>query len=143
MNIRLPFVAACVAFISFSSFAADPLTVAQVEKVTGLKGLKVTPSKYDKGGISFVTEKNDLAVAVKNQSASVYDIWKSQGAGSDHKPVAGIGDDAISSKQGRYICFKKASKGICVVGMVAVGGTPELVSDAQLLELARLAAAGI
>lgn len=143
MSLRAPIVAACIAVTAFSACAADVLTVAQVEKVTGLSGLKTKPSKYDKGGTSFVTAGDDLAVAVKNQSAAVYEVWKSHPSFEDQKTLAGVGDDAIVSGRGRYVCFKKAGKGICITGMYDMPGKPALVNDAQLVELARVAAAGL
>jgi hypothetical protein len=124
-----------------SVWAADPLSVAQVEKITGLSGLSVTASKYDKGGISFVTADKDLVLAVKLQSAQIYEVWKSQPSFSDQTPLAGIGAEAVVSKTGRYVCFKKADKGICVTAMPERRNKPTLVSDAQLIELARAAAA--
>jgi hypothetical protein len=133
---------AAVSFIGLAS-AAEPLTVAQIEKVTGLTGLSVKPSKYDKVGKNYVTPKNDLALTVKLASASVYEVWKSQPAMDDQVALSGLGEEAISSRKGRYVCFRKAAAGVCIVGMVALPGTPALVSDAQLLELARLAASGL
>jgi len=125
------------------TLAAEPLTVSQIEKVTGLSGLSVKPGKYDKSSQNYVTSKNELAVTVKLASASVYDVWKSQPSMSDQAPLSGLGEDAISSKKGRYICFKKGSAGICVAGMVSLRAGQPLVSDAMLLELARLAASNL
>lgn len=129
----------------FSSLvlAIEPLTLAQIEKVTGLTGLSVKPGKYDKASQNYLTARNELAVTVKVANASVYDVWKSQASMSDQTPLSGLGDDAISSKKGRYICFKKSGSGVCVVGMVALGEGQPLVSDAKLLELARLAASSL
>lgn len=125
------------------TFAAEPLTVAQVEKATGLTGLSVKPAKYDKAAQNYVTAKNELAVSVKIASASVYEVWKSQPSMSDQASVSGLGDDAISSKKGRYVCFKKGVAGVCVTGMVSLGEGQPLVSDEKLLELARLAASNL
>lgn len=125
------------------AFAAEPLTLAHIEKVTGLTGLVKKPAKYDKASQDYVTAQNDLAVTVKVASASVYEVWKSQPSLNDQTPLAGLGEDAILSKKGRYVCFRKAGAGICVTGMVALPGRPALVSDAQLLELAQLAASNL
>jgi hypothetical protein len=137
------FVVLAAAAASGLAFAAEPLTTAQVEKVTGLSGLSIKPAKYDKVAKNYVTSKNDLAVSVKVASAAIYDVWKSQPSMDDQTSLPGLGEEAITSKKGRYICFKKAGTGLCVVGMVALPGTPALVSDAQLLELARLAASNL
>ncbi len=123
--------------------AADPLTLSQIEQVTGLTGLSVKPGKYDKASQNYVTAKNELAVTVKVASASVYDVWRSQPSMNDQAPMSGLGEEAISSKKGRYICFKKAGTGVCVTGMVSLGEGQPLVSDAKLLELARLAASSL
>ena len=146
MRLRaLPFVLPSVLIAAFpgagTAAAAEPLSIAQVEKVTGLKGLSVKPAKYDKVARNFVNAENEIAVSVKVAGASVYEVWKSQPSFPDQVALSGLGEDAITSKQGRYICFKKATAGVCVTGMFATGGKPALVGDAALLELARLAAA--
>ena len=121
--------------------AADlPLTVAQVEKVSGLSGLSTKPAKYDKAGTNFVTAKGDTVITLKVASASVFDTWKSQPSMNDQVALSGVGDDAVVSKKGHYVCFKKAGQGACVVAGIALPGSPALVNDAQLAELARLAA---
>lgn len=89
-TIRAPLAALALTGAALSAQAADALTVAQVEKITGLTGLKVEPSKYDKGGISFMAGK-DLVVAVKQESADAYAVWKEQGARGDQQPLAGVG----------------------------------------------------
>ncbi len=135
--------AALALFASAIAVAAEPLTVAQIEKATGLSGLSAKPAKYDKAAQNYVTGKNELAVTVKVASASVYEVWKSQPSMSDQVPLSGLGEDAISSRKGRYICFRKSGAGVCVTGMVSLGEAPPLVSDAKLLELARLAASNL
>jgi hypothetical protein len=129
------------ALATSSATAAEPLTIAQVEKVTGLSKLSVKPAKYDKSAKNFVTANNDVAVSVKLAPASMYDLWKSQPSMSDQTALAGVGEDALMSKKGRYVCFKKSSSGVCVTGMVSMPGSPALVNDEQLLQLARQAAA--
>ena len=142
--LKLRAIAAALALCASGlTFSAEPLTLAQIEKVTGLSGLSVKPGKYDKASQNYLTSKNELAVTVKVASASVYDVWKSQPSMNDQTPLSGLGEDAISSKKGRYICFKKGAAGVCVVGMVSLGEGQPLVSDAKLLELARLAASNL
>jgi hypothetical protein len=123
--------------------AADALNVAQVEKVTGLSGLSVRAAKYDKAARVFVTAKDEMVVSLKQANAEIYEVWKTKPSFSDQAPLAGIGDDAISSKKGRYVCFKKGGQGACVTAMAALVGTPAAANDAQVLELARLAAAAL
>jgi len=142
--LRLRILAAVTAILSASlAFAAEPLTISQIEKVTGLSGLTVKPGKYDKTSRNYVTSKDDLALTVKIASASVYEVWKSQPSMNDQAPISGLGEDAVRSKKGRYVCFKKGDAGVCVAGAVALPGTPELVTDSQIMELARLAVSNL
>lgn len=140
MEFRPVWIACALMVAAQAAAGAEVLTVAQVETVTGLSGLSVKPAKYDKGGINFVTASGDMVVSLKNQAASVYEVWKSQPSLSDQVPVPGLGDDGLYSKTGRYVCFKKADRGICVTGMVAMPDQKPLISDAQLEKLARVAA---
>lgn len=143
MTLRLALAAAAVAVCATAAHAADlPLTVAQVEKVTGLKGLSTQPAKYDKASTDFVTPDKRKPVAIKVATASVYEVWKTQGA-AEHQAVQGLGDDALSSKKGRYVCFKKGNAGICITGEYLSPGEKPLVSDAQLMELAKVAAGNL
>lgn len=139
--IRIAVLAAAAACCLNAAAADLPLTVAQVEKATGLSGLSTKPAKYDKVGTNFVTASGQIALTVKVASAAVYEVWKSQPSMGDQVPLAGVGDDAISSKTGRYFCFRKSGTGVCIVGMPSFPGKPALLNEAQLLELARLAAA--
>jgi len=113
-----------------------PLAISQVEKVTGLSGLTTKPAKYDKVGTNFVTAQGQTVITLKVASAAIYDVWKSHPSMNDQAPLAGVGEDAVVSKQGHYICFKKSGQGVCVV-VGNAGTTP--MSDAQIVELAKLA----
>jgi hypothetical protein len=108
-------------------------------KATGLAGLHAVTGKYDKGGFSVVDGKNQVVVSVKDQPASVYAVWKSQAPG---QAVAGLGDDAFLSKTGQVvsICFKKSDRGVCVSGSTTELPGSAVVSEAQLMNLARTAA---
>ena len=117
-----------------------PLSPAQVEKVTGQSGLSTKPAKYDKVGTNFVTAQGTTVVTLKVASAGIYDIWKSQPSMDDQVTYAGVGEDAVASKKGRYICFKKAEQGVCVVGGIELPGKPALATYAHVAELAKLAA---
>lgn len=133
--------AAILAASAQFTYAVDlPLSIAQVEKVTGLSGLTTKPAKHDKVATNFVTASGQLIVTVKVASAEIYNVWKSQPSMNDQVSLAGIGEDAVYSKIGQYICFKKANQGICVVGMATLPGKPAPVNEAQLKELASLAA---
>jgi hypothetical protein len=135
---RLAPVVLLVAAVALPALCADlPLTVAQVERVTGLSGLSTKPAKYDKVGTNFVTADGKTVITLKVASASIYDTWKSQPSMDDQAPYPGLGDDAVASKKGHYVCYKKAAQGVCVVGNF---GGPS-VTDAQVAELAKMAAA--
>jgi hypothetical protein len=138
-------VALAASFLAWSFGLAHrgelPLTVAQVEKVTGQSGLTTKPAKYDKAGTNFVTTQGATVITLKVASASVYDVWKSQPSMDDQVAYAGLGDDAVISKKGHYICFKKSGQGVCVVGSIELPGKPALAADAHIAELAKLAAA--
>ena len=128
------------AFLHRAAQANELLTLQQVEKVTGLTGLSVNPSRYNNAGISFINERSELAVAVKTESAEIYAAWKAQPAFPDQTPLKGIGQDAFTSKTGRYLCFKKAKRGVCVMAMVPLADREPMVNDEQLLRLAKLVA---
>jgi hypothetical protein len=114
-------------------FAAEPLTVKQIEKVAGTAGMVAKPGRYDTGSLRYYTSKNDLVLTIKVASASTYEVWKSQPSATDQVPVSGLGEDAVSSKEGHYVCFKKAGTGVCILGMELAA--PVLIGDAQILEL--------
>ena len=118
--------------------AAGPLSAAEVEKVTGLSGLHTAAGKYDKTGFNVLDAKGQIVVSVKDQPASVYEIWKQAPA----QPVAGLGEAAFLSKTGRVasICFKKSGRGICVSGSTSELPGSAAVTEAQLMDLARAAA---
>lgn len=137
----LPIAAVLASFAGPAAAAGDlPLTVAQVEKVTGQSGLATKAAKYDKAGTNFVTAQGATVVTLKVASASVYDVWKSQPSMNDQVAYPGLGEDAVASKKGHYICFKKSGQGICVIGDIDLPGKPALATDAHVAELARLAA---
>jgi len=130
-----------LAAFAFDACAAEALTVAQVEKVTRLSGLSTQPSKIDKAGTDFVTSKDELVVTVKLTSAAAFDLSRSHPLHVDQVALKGLGDEAFTSKAGRYICFKKAGTGACITRAAALPNKPVLLTEAQLLQLARLAAA--
>lgn len=134
---------AFVVATSIQAQPAEPLSVAQVESVTGLKGLTVASSKVDRTAKTFTTADNELALTMKLAHASVFDFWRDQASADDQAPLKGLADEAFASKKGRYVCFRKASKGMCLVAKAATGSAAQLISDAQLMELAKTAAANL
>jgi hypothetical protein len=129
-----------VSIVGPANGADLPLSLAQVEKVTGQSGLSTKPAKYDKVATNFVTAQGTAVITLKVASAAIYEIWKSQPSMDDQVTYAALGEDAVASKKGRYICFKKAGQGICVVGGIGLPSKPALATDAHVTELAKLAA---
>ena len=134
---------ALVAATSIHAQSTEPLSVAQVESVTGIKGLTLASSKVDRTARTFTTADNELALTMKLAHASVFDFWRDQASADDQAPLKGLADEAFASKKGRYVCFRKASKGVCLVARAATGNAAQLVTDAHLMELAKAAAANL
>jgi hypothetical protein len=118
-----------------------PLTVSQVEVATGRTGLSTKPAKFDKASTNFVTADNANVLTVKVATAAVYEVWKSQPPMDDQTAMPGIGEEAVTSKKGHYVCFKKATQGVCVVSGAALPGRPAPASYDEVVKLAKLAAA--
>ncbi len=135
-----------MALMSFSanSLAADILTVADIEKVIGMSGVHATPKNQAKGAggeLNFENAENKLVTIVMIQDAAMFDFWKKQ-YGTLADPVPNLGSEAFLTKPKSaiaYVFFKKANKAIWIqsMGWNKKGGNN--VSDAQLLELAKLA----
>ena len=131
--------------ISLNALAADMLTVADVEKITGIAGIHAAPKDQAKGAggeLNFENGENKLVAMVMIQDASMFDFWKKQ-YGKLADPVSNVGSEAFQTKPKSaipYVFFKKTNKAIWIqsMGWNKKGGNN--VSDAQLLELAKLAA---
>ncbi len=134
---------ALVAATSAQAQSIEPLSVMQVESITGLKGLTLAPSKVDRSAKTFTTAENELALTMKIAHASVFEFWRDQASADDQAPLQGLADEAFASKKGRYVCFRKASKGVCLVARAATGNAAQLIGDAQLMELARTTAGNL
>lgn len=131
-------VLASLAAIPLVSTAA-PLSVVEVERVTGVRGLQVGSAKYSKDSTAFMDSSGEVIVELKKASSSAYEIWKQA---PQRRAVPNIGTEAfLVADPIPYVCFKKAAVGICVVsGLRLPGGKPTLGTD-KVIELARLAAA--
>ncbi|MFZ6658081.1 hypothetical protein [Undibacterium sp. TJN19] len=131
--------------LSNSVFAAELLAVADVEKVTGLSGIQVVgkdPAKGAGGELNFANADKKLITMVMIQDGSMFDFWKKQ-YGKDGVSIQGVGTEAFHTKPDSaisYIAFKKGNKAIWIQSMGwNKTGKPNL-TDAQLAELAKLAA---
>ena len=74
------------------------LTVADVEQVSGIKGIKVVPydpSKGAGGNLNFATQEGTLVVMANFQGSTFYQQSKSQ-QGFFKADVTGVGDEAFS-----------------------------------------------
>jgi hypothetical protein len=136
---RFLLISLALSAITSSAAAAEPLTVAQVEKVTRLSGLSAQPSKNDKAATDFITRKDELVITFKVTTATAFNLSRSHPWLVDQVGLPGLGDEAFTSKVGRYICFKKGSMGACMTRAAALPNKPALVTEAQLLQLARVA----
>lgn len=131
--------------ISVNTLASDMLTVADVEKITGISGVHAVPKDQAKGAggeLNFENGDNKLVAMVMIQDASMFDFWKKQ-YGALTASVANVGSEAFQTKPKSaiaYVFFKKTNKAVWIqsMGWNKKGGNN--VSDAQLLELAKLAA---
>jgi len=128
-----------------STASEDLLTADDLEKVTGLHGLKLVQrdSQMGAGGdLNFALEDNTLVLMVAIQDSSMYKQWKGED-GLFHTSVSGIGDEAFEGPnfgELRYIfVFRKGDKAVSVTSFINMkaGGNPFL-SQEQLRELAKI-----
>lgn len=128
-------------------YSKDVLTVEDVEKVSGLEGLKSVPKNPQIGAggdLNFAKEDGSIVLIVMMQKASMYKTWKSQ-EGYFHADVEGIGDEAFEGPnfgESRYILvFRKDGKAFSLSSFfnTQAGGEPYL-SQEKLRELAKIIA---
>ena len=121
------------------------LTVDDVEKATGMKGIKLIPRNpaIGAGGdLSFALEDNTMLLIVAIQNVSMYTEWKKQ-EGFFYAAVSGIGDEAFegpSFGEHRYVLiFRKGENAISLSSFfnMEARGKPFL-SQEQLRELAKI-----
>lgn len=133
-----------LATLPVAGFAADILTVADIEKAGGLSGVKMVPKDPSKGAggeHNFAGSDGKLVAMVMIQPASMYGTWK-QRFGSNGEAVAGLGDEAFRTKPGaliNYVVFRKGTNAVWVQSM-GYRGAAQTFSAAQLTGLAKLAA---
>ena len=99
--------------------APDPrLTVADVEKVSGLTGVKLVPRDPAKGAggdLNFVGPEGKLLLMVRFGTAALYDTVRK--GTTYHALVPGLGDEAFDAPPGasQYALYvKKGTKAISV-----------------------------
>jgi hypothetical protein len=125
--------------------APDPrLTIADVEKATGLSGVKQVAqgSMTGAGGdLNFVGPDGKLILMVKFATASLYEATKKNQT-VFHAVVPDIGDEAFDAPPGamQYVLYvKKGTKAVSVTSFISTTRpyAPKLTMD-QLKALARV-----
>ncbi len=132
--------------------AADPrVTVADVERVTGLKGVQLVAPGSVTGagaGLNFVTADRKMLLMVNFGPAALYSRAKAQKEYHGmpmplfHADVAGVGDEAFDSPPGpmQYVLYmRKGSTAASFTAYVTAGNRATLTID-QLKQIARIAA---
>lgn len=142
------FAAATALFLlAGAAYAAGPvLTVADVEKVGKLKGIKLVgkdPSAGAGGDLNFARADGTLVLMVALGSKSLLESMKAQ-KGTFKGPVAGIGDEAFNGPStGRVLyllAFRKGSKVASLSSYLdLIGSGKPFFNEAQLKELAKIA----
>lgn len=129
-----------LAVLPLCAAAQDPLSVAEVERVTQYKGLKVVPSRLPVDR-EFQTPQGATVLVVRADTADMYAMWK-QVAGKTARPLPGVGEDAFVGKAGlAYVCVRKKAQGVCVTPGYEKGRA--VLSEPQLVELAKVAAGNV
>lgn len=127
-----------LALLPLFAAAQDPLSVADVERLTPYKGLRLIQSPLLPIDKTFENPKGQIVLVLRVASGDLYATWK-QVAGKGARPLPGIGDDAFLSTEGPvYACFRQRSKGVCVVPGHEKGRA--VLGEPQLVELAKVAA---
>jgi hypothetical protein len=121
------------------------LSVNDVEKIIGIKGIKLIPKDPTIGAggdLNFAMEDNTILLIAAIQDISMYNEWKKQ-EGFFHADVPGIGDEAFegpSVGEYRYVLiFRKGQKAISLSSFfnMKAGGKPFFTQE-QLRELAKI-----
>ncbi len=132
------------AMLLMGSAWADVLTVAEVEKISGLTGLHTVPKNQAMGAggeLNIAGADNKLVLMVMVQPQSTFEFWKKQ-YGAKGEPVAKLGSEAFRSKPGEfisYVVFLKGGTGVWVQSMGWKKGGGANFNAQQLEELAKLA----
>jgi len=121
------------------------LTIADVEKVSGEKGIKLVaynPSKGAGGDLNFAKSDDTMFLLAQIQPKYFWNIWKGQ-ANSFNEPVSGVGDEAFNGPKGmpaNYVLFfLKGDIAFSVSSFLNAGDTSKpFFSEDQLIELAKI-----
>jgi len=121
------------------------LTIADVEKVSGEKGIKLVAYDQGKGAggdLNFAKSDDTMFLLAQIQPKYFWNIWKGQ-ANSFNEPVSGVGDEAFNGPKGmpaNYVLFfLKGDTAFSVSSFLNSGDTSKpYFSEEQLIELAKI-----
>lgn len=154
MQTRLVLLAMLVAAAAFAQPADPRLTVADVEKATGITGVHIVAPGSIPGagsGVNFATADNKMLVKAEFGPDTLYVRAKTQKEMEiggkkypmelHHADVPGIGDEAFDSPSGpmQYVIYLKKGKNAAVLNTYLAQGKPRLSMD-QLKALAKIVA---
>ena len=135
---------------SFAAGAYDKyLTGADIEKISGMSGIKEVPrdpSKGAGGDLNFAGSDDKLVVMAGFQSADYYANYKKQ-KGYFKSDVKGVGEEAFSGPASLgpeyMLVFRKGSHCITLTSFFNIGGPaskPLVLTQEQLVELGKIVA---
>ena len=129
--------------------AANPsaqklLTIADVEAVTGVKGVKLVPKDPKKGAggdVNFAKPDGSLLVMLIAAPGTMYDAWKSQ-SGAFNASVSGVGDEAFIGPANvtPYVLFFRKGKNSASISSFLNSDMKPLLTQDQIKALAKLVA---
>ena len=158
--VRFPFAVICGVALAATVAAQAPssaLSVAEVEKVTGIKGVRIVAPGSQPGagpGLDFAGPDNTLIVMVNVGPAALYTRARTQKemeVGGQtypmelfHANVPGVGDEAFDSPPGdtQYVIYLRKGTQAATVSTYLSHGQPVLTM-AQLTALAKFVAGHI
>ena len=127
------------------------LTVADVEKVTGLTGIKILPKNPSIGAggdLNFATTDNQLVVMSMFLNASFYEQFMKQ-PGYFKEAVSGVGEEAFSGpvNNPQYVLiFRKGAHCVSLSSFFKLGSPDKsttMLTMSQLIKLAKIIASRI
>lgn len=132
--------------------AADPrVTVADIEKVTGLRGVQLVAPGSVPGagaGLNFATPDRKMLVMVNFGPAGLYSQAKAQKEYHGlplplfHATLQGVGDEAFDSPPGpfQYVLYMRKSNAAASFTAYVTSGNKATLTMAQLKQIAQIAA---
>lgn len=121
------------------------LTIAEVEGIAGVKGVKLIPKDISKGAggdLNFANADGSMLLMVITQPASTYKDWKAQSV-LVKGPVSGVGDEAFSGPAGAMqyvIYFRKGDHAASISSFFNNTTMKPLLSQDQLKAAAKIVA---